>query len=1038
MSYGEAAIAVLVKPLQSAMEDGDRIHAVIAGSAANHNGARAFSALAPDSDSIAEVVIAAWKDAGKPFDRIGYLEAHGSGTKLGDGLEIEAYSLVRRAAAPRSEVSYHLSSAKSAVGHAMAASGLTSFVRGVLAVREGRRFPILHAEPPNPLIDFSQSGAILSPDVADWPAPSEQRLAGVTSCGLSGTNVHVVLAGAPAPAGRTDDRQTDLIALSGRSPENLADKAEALRDWLQDRPDVSVTDLCKTLLAGRPHGESRLAIRAPNRDALLHSLDAQCRVPADGDHAAPAPLDRVICVMEAEADLSGLLARYRAAVPDFTRFAEACETAIEELRIGDKSKSLDWFVFRYALLKSLIHLGCVGRDVVAVGNGGLIARAVSDDPGSLRASLSQAAAAPTKFLDNPSAAAAKLLGTLKPGERALFVFLGGQSAIARELKRSEVSSTGAAPATAVVREFNGDPAADILDLIEVAYTAGRPFRADRLEHWLPGSRIAAPGEVFRKARYWPLPNGNSGRSVRKGRESRDIEAEIRAVWCDLLGVEALSDEADFFESGGDSLAGTKLIRLMEHRLGVTLEFEDIFDFPTLASFSDHVIAMGGAVRPEGPSPQPEEPPAVAAQPDVTGPQVGKLQQEGAASETEAAICAIFADVLDHDAIGPHSNFFELGGTSLLAAQLFGRIKLLTGKVFPLAVLFEAQTPRELAALLETGSGAESVERGLLEIASVVTGCPDIRLDSNFFELGGSSLMAAQLFARIRNRWGLHYSLSILFDDQTPRALAARIAADLGQTEQGKHDEPEKRSSLVKLRSGGYGVPIFLVHNSTGDVYQYLPLVRSLPKGRPIYGVCASGLAKGSPIPPLEDMIAGYTEEIASVDPRPAILVGHSIGGILAREIAQVLSDSGNPPQFVGMIDSGFDWHDRMLSPARRYAAEVRFFIRLFPLKFSTILRNRGLLPGAEKPPEHYPWMEDTLNHIINRYGIRRYSLRAKLYYAPEGAKKNAEDDYGWDGFLSEVEVEKLSGDHWSILTWDHVDGLAKAISRDLNLETRQD
>ena len=190
---GSGVGVVVLKRLEDALADGDTIYAIVKGSAINNDGALKASFTAPSVDGQAAVIAEALANAGVSADTIGYLEAHGTGTPLGDPIEIQALTKAFRATTARSGFC-PIGSVKSNVGHLDAAGGIAGFLKAVLALHHRQIPPSLHFTQPNPQIDFPNSPFYVNTVLADWPrASSHPRRAGVSSFGFGGTNVHVVL-----------------------------------------------------------------------------------------------------------------------------------------------------------------------------------------------------------------------------------------------------------------------------------------------------------------------------------------------------------------------------------------------------------------------------------------------------------------------------------------------------------------------------------------------------------------------------------------------------------------------------------------------------------------------------------------------------------------------------------------------------------------------------------------------------------------------------------------------------------------------------
>lgn len=207
--FGNGCGIVVLKRLARAQADGDRVIAVIKGSAVNNDGSGKISFTAPSVDGQADVVRTALERAGVDPSEVGYIEAHGSGTALGDPLELASLTRVFGEGADCAATS--VGSVKTNIGHLDEAAGVAGLIKAALCVRDAMLVPSLHYREPNPEIDFARSPFRVSTATTAWDTGGAPRTAGVTSLGVGGTNAHVVVQQAPdpeaaraaAPAGRT-------------------------------------------------------------------------------------------------------------------------------------------------------------------------------------------------------------------------------------------------------------------------------------------------------------------------------------------------------------------------------------------------------------------------------------------------------------------------------------------------------------------------------------------------------------------------------------------------------------------------------------------------------------------------------------------------------------------------------------------------------------------------------------------------------------------------------------------------------------------
>ncbi|MEA2695316.1 MAG: hypothetical protein QOJ16_4703, partial [Acidobacteriota bacterium] len=277
---GSGAGIVVLKRLSEALADGDRVRAVIRGSAINNDGADKVGYTAPSVDGQAEVIAAALDDAGIAAESIGYVEAHGTGTELGDPVEVAALTQAFRAGGATGEGFCALGSVKTNIGHLDTAAGVAGLIKAALILESGEIPPSLHYERPNPAIDFAASPFAVNDRLRAWPRPeAAPRRAGVSSFGIGGTNVHLVLEEPPeAPPAipatpATPAKPAQLLVLSARSAAALDTATANLAAYLGTHPDLGpegLADLAWTLEVGRkPFAHRRALVVRGAEDAAL-------------------------------------------------------------------------------------------------------------------------------------------------------------------------------------------------------------------------------------------------------------------------------------------------------------------------------------------------------------------------------------------------------------------------------------------------------------------------------------------------------------------------------------------------------------------------------------------------------------------------------------------------------------------------------------------------------------------------------------------------------------------------------------------------
>ena len=263
----------MLKRLQDAIDDGDHIYAVIKGSAINNDGAIKIGFTAPSIEGQTKVVEEALSLAGINPETIHFMEAHGTGTLLGDPIEIQALTETFQAHTTQKGFCY-VGSVKTNIGHTDVAAGVAGLIKASLAIKNNIIPPSLHFQNPNPKIDFKNSPFLVNTKLQMWPNSAYPRRAGVSSFGLGGTNAHVVLEQAPTELKTSGSRETQLFLFSAKTQSALNTIIHHFKEYLCATTDNTLPDIAYTLQMGRNHYPFRgLALSTNNPNDLLNVLN---------------------------------------------------------------------------------------------------------------------------------------------------------------------------------------------------------------------------------------------------------------------------------------------------------------------------------------------------------------------------------------------------------------------------------------------------------------------------------------------------------------------------------------------------------------------------------------------------------------------------------------------------------------------------------------------------------------------------------------------------------------------------------------------
>jgi amino acid adenylation domain-containing protein len=269
--FSDGAAMVLLKRLSDAISDGDMIMAVVKGVAINNDGGAKASFTAPSVDGQAAVISAALRDADVPARSIGYVEAHGTATPLGDPVELEA--LTRAYRRETRDIGFcRIGSVKSNLGHTVIAAGATGVIKTAMALAKDHLPATIHFEAPNSQIDFARSPFTVNSEPSNWSRGAAPRRAGVSSFGVGGTNAHVILEEAPLLDASEDMSGAKLLIFSARSKSALALSMAQMADHLEECSEVNLSDAAHTLLQGRRTFAERACVVAATPQAAVAAL----------------------------------------------------------------------------------------------------------------------------------------------------------------------------------------------------------------------------------------------------------------------------------------------------------------------------------------------------------------------------------------------------------------------------------------------------------------------------------------------------------------------------------------------------------------------------------------------------------------------------------------------------------------------------------------------------------------------------------------------------------------------------------------------
>lgn len=626
--FGQGGGLVMLKPLARAIEDRDTIHAVIRSSAVNNDGSNKTGFTAPSVEGQTEVIADAIALAQIDPKTISFIEAHGTGTALGDPIEVEALKLAF-AKFTTAEKFCALGSVKTNIGHLNVASGIVGLIKAALSLENNAIPPSLHFEKPNPNIDFDHGPFYVS-EGHSYKEDSPRR-AGVSSFGIGGTNAHIILEQSPLNEIRDTGKEWQLIILSGRSL-NVLEKMKAQLAAYMERYRPRLEDIAFTLQIGRRSFSHRSFVVCRNEEDALIALRGKtsaAEMPICRGSIAEDPNRSIVFLFpENKVTTKTSQALYESEAA-YRHTYDQCKNVMQYLMgitkadflFEDKYKALSLFAFEYSLAHLWLSWGIEPKIVLGEGIGEYVAACIAGI-----FSLKEALQILIHHLGLQASKMDQMLTFKAPKIPVISCFTGswitekewsiGHHPIASE-KQGQALHLVSSPSQLLLEVGLGER------LVQFAYqhkTATQAILASLSERtvdlearsslltalgnlWLAGfepkwallhqtedcKRIPLPTYPFEHKRYWI--DRREQQIVEKTSDaiqkfhntvSRNVlEQEIAKIFATLLGIENVGLRDDFFDLGGHSLLGAQLLAAMKEKFGLTLSLHALFDAPTV-------------------------------------------------------------------------------------------------------------------------------------------------------------------------------------------------------------------------------------------------------------------------------------------------------------------------------------------------------------------------------------------------------------------------------------------------------------------------
>ncbi|MBS4932842.1 MAG: hypothetical protein KH020_16340 [Clostridiales bacterium] len=573
--YSEGIGIVVLKRMEEAIEDKDHIYAIIKGSAINNDGSERMGYTAPSVKGQVQAIRRAQLIAETEPDTISYIETHGTGTPLGDRIELEALHQVFKKT--RQAGVCALGSIKANIGHTGPASGVIGLIKTALALENQVLPPSINYVHENDAIDIFESPFYVNTFSQKWETVSGIRRAGVSSFGLGGTNVHLILENAPEMLEHEEKKKVRIFPLSAKSEKALQKLKQAYADYLKVHQEISLQDMAYTLMNGRENFKYRYACVCDSCETLLKALNTEeieTKVTAKTQPLVLLVTDQLLLgdsvIKELYQEESHFQKAYDSVKQATTNFSQA--DALETKRLCTV----------YALGKMLINWGIQFYQVIGKGQAGVIAKALKDE-----ISLEEMV---RDYLSKDS--------DTKVWEEEYI--LQEEFSYIMYQKQEEVLEG--------YFIFDKKGKADSLyQLLARLWKMGYLKSWSAFQKGKEGEHIPIPSYQFDRQIYWMEPMAIE---AKKPEETEDfyyirteeqligyvepagfMEKKIAEIWEKELGIKPVGATDGFFQLGGTSLAAAKVNGLLCEYFDIELPLRDFVESQTIRDLKRLIMTM---------------------------------------------------------------------------------------------------------------------------------------------------------------------------------------------------------------------------------------------------------------------------------------------------------------------------------------------------------------------------------------------------------------------------------------------------------------
>ena len=1030
-TLGSGVGLVLLKRLTDALADGDTIHAVILGSAINNDGADKVGYTAPSVRGQTAVILEAQAAADVHPDQISYIEAHGTGTPLGDPIELRSLTQAFQTQTQRTGYCA-IGSVKPNIGHADTAAGIAGLIKTVLALKHRQLPPSLHFKTPNPQIDFANSPFFVCDRLRDWEIEADsRRCAGVSSFGIGGTNAHVIVAEAPIGSPSGISRPVQLLTLSAKTSTALETATDNLANWLQHPAEFErpLPDVAYTLNRCRQSFAYRRMLICADLDSAIEQL------------AAPEQLD-IHLASEKPPDVVFLFPGQGSQYPNMTRELYETEPVFQS--------AID-----HCATLLLPHLGLDLRQLLYPAEPH---HDDSDDTIKLnQTAFSQPALFAVEYAlaqvwmswgIKPNAllghslgeyVAACLAGVFSLEDALTLVTVRGRlmqslptgAMLAVPLSEAQIQQWLTADISLAV--VNGVNRCVLSGSHEAIASLGQTLQTQGID-----CRKLHTSHAFHSHMMEPILSAFAQQVQRI-----QCHAPVLPFFSNITGTWISSTQATDPDYWVRHLRHTVRFRdnlhiLLQQEAAVLLEVGPGNTLSTLAQ--QHPDYSARIALQSLPRRRETEKNAETKQLLST---LGQLWTQGVTVDWQR----FYASEKRHRLPLPTYPFerqrYWLDQLQTIAPQatsyLIDANKNLSKEVTPAKQIIPAQTKQALSPL----------EQDVAQVWSQCLGITKVEPDTDFFTVGGDSLLATQLITNLSQQFQISLDTHSLLQAPTLSQLAALIAAQLTPLE----SKPALPELVVQIQAGNpTWNPFILMHPVGGHVYFYRELARHLDPQLPIYGIRARGVeGEAAPLTRMTEMASVYTTALQEFQPQgPYYLGGASFGGTLAFAMAQKLITQGETVAFLALMDTpspgnmpaDLDDTADILS----YLLKVGENVDIDRAALQTLDETQRLEFYLHHSQESFSSLQElrAMLHLFqaNLRAMREYhppSYPGKLHFflARDRDQFNAQTPaQGWIGLAEQgIAIYTVPGNHITMNTEPHVQHLAQVLHQCLQLNS---